>query len=101
MYRNVTEIIVEQKLDQLWRSSKCCKCRRCHDDIVAYALNHLPTQYVSTSKGELFNKASSLSIQYDVEVVKAVTIAMKIVEDHPRHPIQESANGYEIFKESN
>lgn len=99
MYRNATEIIVEQKLESLWKDSNCCKCRRCHDDIMAYALNRLPVQYVSTSKGELYNKASSLSLEYDVEVTKMITIAMGIVQEHPRHPVKISMDGYDVFKE--
>ena len=99
MYRNATEILVEQKLEALWKNFDCCKCKRCHDDIMAYALNRLPTRYISTSTGELYNKAASLSVEYDVEVVKVLTMAMQVVQEHPRHPIKKSVNGYDVFKE--
>lgn len=100
MYKNVTEILVEQKLASLWRYSDCCKCSKCHDDIMSYALNRLPAKYVSTSRGELFNKASSLSLEYEVEIIKTVTMAMAIVEKYPRHTARKNVNGvYDVFQE--
>lgn len=99
MYRNAMEIFVEQKLEQMWKNTNSCHCRRCHDDIMAYALNHLPTKYVSTSKGELYNRAAALSIDHGVVIIKALTEAMKLVEEHPRHPVKESHNGYQVFRE--
>lgn len=99
MYRNATEIIVEQKLESIWRSYDGCKCKRCHDDIIAYALNRLPVHYISTSKGELYNKAASLSLDFDVEVTKILVMAMQLVSQNPRHPLKKSENGYDVFKE--
>lgn len=100
MYKNVTEILVEQKLATLWKDSDCCKCSKCHDDIMSYVLNRLPAKYVSTSRGELFNKASSLSIEYEVEIIKTVTMAMAIVEKYPRHTARKNVNGiYDVFQE--
>ncbi|MEG0216563.1 MAG: late competence development ComFB family protein [Hungatella sp.] len=99
MYKNVTEILVEQKLEILWKNEDCCKCRRCHDDVMAYSLNRLPTQYVSTSKGELFNRATALSRQSDIEVISVITRGIELVAQQPRHSIKEKANGYDIFKE--
>lgn len=100
MYKNATEILVEQRLEGLWKNYKGCKCTRCHDDIMTYALNRLPAQYVSTSKGELYNKASALSIEHDVEITKILTMAMNIVEKDPRHSVKQSVNGsYDVFQE--
>lgn len=100
MYKNATEIIVEQRLESLWKNYKGCKCARCHDDIMTYALNRLPAQYVSTSKGELYNKAMSLSVEHDIEITKILTMAMNIVEPQPRHSvIQTVNNSYNVFQE--
>lgn len=103
MYKNVTEIMVEQRLDSLWKNYKGCKCIKCHDDIMTYALNRLPAQYVSTSKGELYNRAESLSIDYDVETTKILTMAMNIVETHPRHSAKqvEGSDSLKVFQEKN
>lgn len=101
MYKNVMEVILEQKLSVLWKDYKGCKCTRCHDDIMTYALNRLPTQYVSTPKGELFNKAASLSLSHDVDVIKILAKAMQVVEQQPRHSLKENVNGsYDVFVET-
>lgn len=99
MYRNATEILVEQKLENMWKNYDGCKCKRCHDDIMAYALNRLPVHYISTSKGELYNKAASLSLEFDLEVVKVLAQAMQLVASNPRHPIRKSEDGYDVYKE--
>lgn len=100
MYKNATEILVEQRLDSLWKNYNGCKCARCHDDIMCYALNRFPAQYVSTSKGELYNKAASLSIEHDVEITKILTMAMNLVESQPRHAVKQTVNGsYNLFQE--
>lgn len=100
MYKNVTEILVEQRLESLWKSYNGCKCARCHDDIMCYALNRLRSHYVSTSKGELYNKASSLSIEHDVEITKVLTMAMNLVETEPRHAVKKTVDGsIHLFQE--
>lgn len=100
MYKNVTEIIIEQKLEALLKNSDCCKCSRCRDDIMCYALNRMKPKYVSTTVGELFNKASSLAIEQEVEVTKVITMAIQVVEENPRHANMKTVNGsYHIFEE--
>lgn len=99
MYRNVMEIFVEQKLDTLWKNADSCHCKRCHDDIMAYALNHLPAKYVSTSKGELFKRAEALSRDIEIQIIKVLTEGMKLVEKNPRHPVKECINGFQVFRE--
>lgn len=93
MFRNVTEILVEQKLASLWKNYNGCKCARCYDDIMSYALNRLSAQYVSTSKGELFNKATCLSVEHEVEITKVLTLAITLVETQPRHLVKQPNEG--------
>lgn len=85
MYKNVTELAVEQKLEELWRDYDCCKCEQCHDDIMAYALNHIKTKYVSSTEGTLYSKAAILIKDYEVEIITAVTKAILQVQSNPRH----------------
>lgn len=100
MYKNITEILVEQKLAALWKNYDGCTCVRCHDDIMCYALNRLPSKYVSTTKGELYHKAATLSIERDVEVTMIVTMAMEVVGKQPRHSSKKNINGsYDVFEE--
>lgn len=85
MLQNITELLVSQKLDDLLKKEDCCKCPQCREDMLAYALNQLHTHYVSTNKGQLIEKARALSSEYDVEIVKALAMAMKVVTENPRH----------------
>lgn len=86
MVKNITEMVVEKKLDVLLeRDDKCCKCQQCREDILVYTLNHLSPHYVSTDQGQLYSKAKTLSIHYDVEILTALTKSIKLVTEHPRH----------------
>lgn len=85
MLKNITEMLVEQKLDELLQNEDCCKCNKCKDDMIAYALNQLNSHYVSTDMGHLITKAKVLSIEYDVEIVTALTKAIGVVSQNPRH----------------
>lgn len=85
MFKNITELLVEAKLDSMLEKSDCCKCEKCRDDIMAYALNRLPPKYISTEEGELFAKVSTLSEKYNFDVIKAIAMAIEVVSNHPRH----------------
>ncbi|MEG2144816.1 MAG: late competence development ComFB family protein [Oscillospiraceae bacterium] len=85
MYRNVMEIIVEQRLDEMLKNSNCCKCEKCREDMIAIVLNNIKTNYVSSDKGTLYAKAEMLSTENDFEVMKQIAYAMKIVSEKPHH----------------
>lgn len=85
MYKNITELLVAAKLEDMLKKSDCCKCDRCRDDIMAYALNRLPPKYISTEEGELYAKVATLSKEYDFDITKEIAIAIGIVSKHPRH----------------
>lgn len=86
MVKNITEMLVEKKLDELLaKDETCCKCQQCREDIIAYTLNQLSPHYVSTDQGQLFSKAKMLSINYEVEITTALAKSMKLVSENPRH----------------
>lgn len=85
MLKNITEILANQKLEVLLKDNDCCKCDKCKEDMLAYALNKLPPSYVSTDEGELFSKAKALSVDYDFDILKELVIAMNLVRGNPRH----------------
>jgi competence protein ComFB len=62
-----------------------CKCDRCKMDIKALALNHLPPKYVVTDKGYVYTKVNELVNQFKADITVAVTNALKIIRDNPRH----------------
>ena len=82
MYQNIMETIVEEQYDELKDSLDCCTCAQCRSDMIAFALNQLPTRYVATSAG---GTISSLRIQHMTDIRTALIKASKIVKDFPRH----------------
>lgn len=62
-----------------------CTCDKCKLDIAAITLNNLKPKYVVTEKGGLFAKVEILNCQFDVDLIKEVTKAAKIVGDEPQH----------------
>lgn len=83
---NVMEIIVNETIDEILRANKdICSCPRCRLDLAAVALNNLPTNYVVTTEGEVFKRTSSLKQQFKVDIIRALTEALKVVSKHPHH----------------
>ncbi len=82
---NVMEEIVDEKISQMLTTEKCCKCKRCLEDMKAIALNKLPAKYVSSYNGELFTKLASVARQSSVDINVAVANAIDCVSSHPSH----------------
>lgn len=85
MLKNITEVLVRQKMEHILESQDCCKCEQCKEDIMAYTLNHVPAHYVSTDEGSLFAKTRSLSAQFEVKIITELAKAIKVVSENPRH----------------
>ena len=84
--RNYMETLVDNALPQVFKSlPDTCRCGGCQGDIKAIALNSLAPKYISSDKGEVYTRTSSLSAQQEVDVVQAITKAISIVESNPRH----------------
>ena len=79
------ETIVAKKLDEVWGNLGGCKCKLCHDDIVAYALNQLPSKYVVSNEGEVYVRASEMSSEQEFDILLAVAKAIQVVDKNPRH----------------
>lgn len=84
---NVTEQLVRELLkDNFVRNNRLtCSCENCQDDIVALALNALPSRYASSNVGEAYFKTQVLSSQVQSDIVRELTIAVGIVAQHPHH----------------
>jgi competence protein ComFB len=84
---NLMEELVRQRMDEVIAvdSSSFCPCMQCRLDAMAIALNSLPPRYVVTERGEIYSKAEALEIQRFVDVVAAVTKALRMVREKPRH----------------
>lgn len=84
-YHNLMEDIVLQHVDSLMEAGGCCPCEICRSDVIAYTLNHLPPHYVSSDTGRMMVKLQSYEAQFHTDVIAALSTAVKLVHDHPRH----------------
>lgn len=84
---NTMEELVFRYVDKAFQREETdmCKCERCKMDVAAIALNNLPTKYVATDKGSIYVKIQEMEIQYIVDVIREVTMAMEKVKVHPSH----------------
>ena len=83
LMKNYMEEIVLSALDDILKDINMCKCDKCKLDIAAKALNDLPPQYVVTQKGEMYSKVNNLRIQFEVDVISAITKAAILVKRNP------------------
>lgn len=83
--QNLMEKFVFAAIDELLVGKGVCRCEQCRMDIAALALNDLPPRYVVTAKGASYARADLLETQKYVDVIGAVTKAIKLVQEHPRH----------------
>lgn len=85
-YKNYMEQVVHEKLEELLKGrTDICTCDQCKTEMITYALNNLPPRYVSSIKGEVFNKIDELDAQQNADISKALAKAVKVVSSNPRH----------------
>ena len=82
-YHNLMEDIVLQHVDRILEADGCC-CDICKSDVIAYALNHLPPQYVVTDTGRMMVKLKNCDSQNRTDVLAALSNAVKLIRDNPR-----------------
>jgi len=83
--KNYMEEIVLSNMDDILKDINVCTCERCRYDIAAKALNDLPPQYIVTKKGEIYSKINNLKMQFEVDVISAITKAAILVKRNPNH----------------
>ena len=84
-YHNLMEDIVLRHVDSMMAADGGCCCEACRSDVVAYALNHLPPRYVASDKGRMLVELDSYEAQFRTDVVAALSNAIRLVRDNPRH----------------
>lgn len=83
---NYMEDVVEDILeDLLSRRENICKCDKCRFDMITWALNRLPPQYVVSDKGRIFTKLQQVQIQFRTDVVRELTKAISHISKNPQH----------------
>lgn len=83
--KNYMEELVMSKTDELLKLMNICNCEKCRLDIIAIALNELPTKYVVSEIGELYTKLNELEQQFEIDVETAIVKAAVMVSKNPKH----------------
>jgi competence protein ComFB len=75
------ETIVHERMDHLLDNFDCCKCDICKDDMLALALNNLPSKYVTTQTGALLGRTETLNQSamqsLDIHIIQAINKVAK------------------------
>ena len=84
---NKMENAVKEAVEELFAQGQNpgCSCQRCKLDVVALALNSLPSKYVVTSMGNAVTNVALNSSQWQANLTMAVCNAIEIVRSKPRH----------------
>ncbi len=64
---------------------KVCNCKTCVNDVLALALNSLPTKYVTTEAGKQYFQLDEYKKKYETDILAALTKACVRVKAVPRH----------------
>jgi competence protein ComFB len=83
--KNYMEELVIKKTEELQKRMNMCQCEKCRLDIIAIALNELPTKYVVSEKGELYTKLNELEQQFEIDVETEIIKAAVLVSKNPKH----------------
>lgn len=83
---NVMEMVVDEQFPVVMQNfpGACC-CKQCLSDIKAMTLNGLKPHYVSSERGNLFERINTSDMIIKVEVLRAMTEAAEKVTRNPRH----------------
>jgi competence protein ComFB len=82
---NIAEILAREKLGLVMERMKVCTCKTCVNDVLALALNSLPTKYVTTDSGKQYFQLDIYKKQYETDILAALTKACVRVKASPRH----------------
>lgn len=87
---NLTEGLAEEELSFVMDKLGVEQTKENRDDVLALALNYLPAKYVTTDEGKQYAKLIDVyRVQYESDVVAALTKACLKVKDSPRSATRE------------
>ena len=87
---NVVEIIARDNVLAMMDLMEMCTCSQCICDVLALALNSLPTKYVTSDAGKQYIQLESYKKQFETDVEIALMRACLTVKAAPNHSEQES-----------
>lgn len=85
-YKNYMEdAVLDEFNGVLGQLGDICKCQRCKEDMIAWALNRMPVKYVTTDLGNVYTKFHQLKLQSRADIIVQLTEAARVVKENPRH----------------
>ncbi|MDR3294351.1 MAG: late competence development ComFB family protein [Clostridiales Family XIII bacterium] len=84
---NLSEILTKELLPSVMEKMEVCVCPVCTANVLALALNTLPTRYVTSDVGKQYTQLEVYKKQYELDVLLALTKACLRVKQTPRHEI--------------
>lgn len=86
---NLMERITSEVLDEHWpKLNVPCHCDVCKNDVLALALNMLPTRYVTNEKGRMLVQLRMSDEQSCADILREIAKAGLIVAAKPSHVLQ-------------
>lgn len=82
---NLSELLVEELMQDVMKKLNVCDCSLCKADIMALTLNHVPQKYVTTEEGKQFMQLNMYRKQYETDIMSSLTRACVRVKGSPRH----------------
>ncbi len=82
---NIVEEIVRDKTAKLMKTIDMCQCETCYLNACAIVLNTRDPLYVTTKKGALLSRISTINYAYQTDLTVEILKALMIVKNSPRH----------------
>jgi competence protein ComFB len=89
---NLSEMLTKELLPSIMERMDVCTCPVCTGNVLALALNTLPTKYVTTDEGKQYTQLEVYKRQNELDVIAALTRACVRVKSSPRHEIIDDLN---------
>lgn len=84
--KNCMEQFVREQLDNMLKHNPhICHCEKCREDMIALALNGLPSYYVTSDVGDLHTRMKLYENEKSLDIMLSVAKAMDRVRAFPRH----------------
>lgn len=82
---NVVEIIARENVADMMVRMDMCTCSKCACDVLALALNSLPSHYVTSAAGKQYIQLNTYKKQFETDVEIALMKACLTVKESPNH----------------
>ena len=86
---NVVETIAKENVVEMMDRMEMCTCSKCICDVLALALNSLPTKYVTSDAGKQYIQLETYKKQFETDVEIALMRASLTVKGSPNHDEKE------------